>query len=254
MELKTRIDRTAVLFRGARHAIALTGAGISTPSGIPDFRTPGTGLWEQDDPMEVASIQAFRRHPEAFYRWARPLVRLVQEAQPNPAHIALARMEAAGLLEAVLTQNIDGLHHRAGSENVLELHGHWRSVTCLACYCSVPAEEALAAVVRGEVPHCSACGGVVKPDTVLFGEQLPSLVWIEAMEQVRKADLVLVAGSYLQVVPAAKLPAFVCAGGGHVIIVNNEETYADEFAAVVFREDVVEVLPRLAAALLEETA
>ena len=120
------IERTADLLCNARHAIALTGAGVSTPSGIPDFRSPGSGMWEQVDPFEVASIIAFRRQPEVFFNWLRPLARLLQEAQPNPAHVALAQLEAAGIVKAVITQNIDGLHQKAGSQCVLEVHGHMR--------------------------------------------------------------------------------------------------------------------------------
>jgi NAD-dependent deacetylase len=201
--------------------------------------------------MEVASIHSFRRRPERFYHWVRPMVRLVWEAEPNPAHVALAQLEAAGCLKAVLTQNIDGLHQRAGSQRVLELHGHLRRVTCLNCFHTAPAEEALAAVMEDRVPTCSRCGGVVKPDVVLFGEQLPSEVFITAMEEVRAADLVLVAGSSLQVVPVSKMPALVRSAGGEVIVVNNEPTYADDFAAAVFHQDVAEVLPRLAHAYLE---
>lgn len=251
MPFDPRIELAATLIRRARHAIALTGAGISTPSGIPDFRTPGRGLWEQADPMAVASIHSFRRHPERFYRWVRPMVRLMWEAQPNPAHVALAELETAGGLKAILTQNIDGLHQRAGSQRVLELHGHLRAVTCLECFRTTSAEEALEAVMEDRVPTCQHCGGVVKPDVVLFGEQLPSEVFIAAMEEVRKADLVLVAGSSLQVVPVSKVPALVHSAGGEVIVVNNEPTYADDFAAAVFHQDVAEILPRLAHAYLD---
>lgn len=251
MPFDARIELAASLLRRSHHAIALTGAGISTPSGIPDFRTPGSGLWERADPMKVASIHSFRRHPERFYRWVRPMVRLMWEAQPNPAHVALAELEAMDCLKAVLTQNIDGLHQRAGSERVLELHGHLRAVTCLECFRTTPAEEALAAVMEDCVPVCRHCGGVVKPDVVLFGEQLPSEVFIAAMEEVRAADLVLVAGSSLQVVPVSKVPALVHSAGGEVIIVNNEPTYADAFAAAVFHQDVAQVLPRIARAVLD---
>ncbi len=252
MERSEKLRRVATLVRRARHAVALTGAGISTPSGIPDFRTPGEGLWEKADPMEVASIYAFRRNPQAFYLWVRPVVDLIENAQPNPAHLALARLEADGRLKAVITQNIDGLHQRAGSRTVLELHGHLRTVTCLNCFQSQPAEAALETVRRGEVPLCSWCGGVVKPDVILFGEQLPLAVLAEAMEHVRKADLILVVGSSLMVMPAAKLPALVHSGGGEVVIFNKQATYADRFAAAVFHEDVAEVLPLLVQACLEE--
>jgi len=252
-ELEARIREAAALLREARHAIALTGAGISTPSGIPDFRSPGTGLWEKADPMEIASLSAFRRHPETFYRWVRPMIDVILSAQPNPAHVALAQLEAAGRLQAVLTQNIDGLHQRAGSQVVLELHGHLRETACLQCYRTTPAEEAIEAIREGKVPTCPVCGGVLKPKAILFGEQLPSDVVNLAMEHVWLADLILVVGSSLTVLPAAKMPAYVHSMGGHVIVVNRQRTYADDFAAVVFHEDVVEVLPRLVQACLGET-
>ncbi len=252
-ELEAKLERAANLLRNARHAVVLTGAGISTPSGIPDFRSPGSGLWEKDDPMEVASIYALRQNPRRFYEWVRPLIALMRQAQPNPAHIALARLEAAGRIQAVITQNIDGLHQRAGSRVVLELHGHLRTATCLNCFRQVPAEGLEEVVERGEVPRCSVCGGVMKPDTILFGEQLPTEVFIAAMEHARRADLMLVVGSSLMVMPAAKLPAVTHASGGALLIFNQQSTYADAFAAAVFHADVVETLPRLAEMCLGET-
>jgi len=241
----------ADLLRQARHAVAFTGAGISTPSGIPDFRTPGEGLWEKADPMKVASIHTFRRAPEIFYSWVRPLIDTLNAAEPNQAHSALAELERSGRLKAVITQNIDGLHQRAGSHEVLELHGHLRTMTCLDCFRNWPTEDALDAVRGGDVPRCRICGGVVKPDAILFGEQLPSSVFIAGMEHVRRADLILVIGSSLVIMPAAKLPALVHAKGGNVLIFNREATYADAFAAAVFRDDAAEVLPRLVEECLE---
>lgn len=251
-DVDAKLERVAALLRNARHAVVLTGAGISTPSGIPDFRSPGSGLWEKDDPMEVASLYALRRDPQRFYRWVRPLVSLMRQAQPNPAHIALAQLEAAGRIQAVITQNIDGLHQRAGSRVVLELHGHLRTATCLNCFRQTSAEGLEETVERGEVPRCPYCGGVVKPDVILFGEQLPTDVLIAAMEHARQADLMLVVGSSLMVMPAAKLPAITHASGGSVLIFNQQSTYADAFAAAVFHADVVETLPRLAKRCLEE--
>jgi NAD-dependent deacetylase len=251
MEFEAKLELVARLLRRAHHAVALTGAGISTPSGVPDFRTPGKGLWEHADPMEVASIYSFRRHPETFFKWVRPMVKLILEAQPNPAHVALARLETAGHLKAVLTQNIDGLHQRAGSRHVLELHGHLREATCLSCFCTASAEEVLEAVMQDRVPTCSQCGGLLKPDVVMFGEQLPHQVFNAAMREIHRADVILVAGSSLMVTPVAKMPALVRAAGGEVIVVNQEATYADTFAAAVFHADVAEVLPLVVNVCLE---
>jgi NAD-dependent deacetylase len=167
------IRQAADLLRAARYAVALTGAGVSTPSGIPDFRSPGAGLWAQTDPYEVASLDAFVRRPAAYYDWVRPLARLIKTAQPNPAHLALAELERTGYLKAIITQNFDGLHQAAGSKVVFELHGSHREATCLKCLNITPAAAYMDQVIEtGAVPHCQ-CGGVLKPNTVLFGEMLP---------------------------------------------------------------------------------
>jgi NAD-dependent deacetylase len=249
-----RIALAARLLREARYAVALTGAGISTPSGIPDFRSPGGGLWERVNPMIVASSYSFRLRPRAFYDWVRPLAEKIMRAEPNPAHVALADLEAAGRLQAVITQNIDGLHQKAGSREVLELHGHVREATCTRCYRVVPTGDFLADfLASSHVPRCTECGGVMKPNVVLFGEQLPAGSFDAARAHVRRADLLLVAGSYLEVMPASQLPLLVHESGGRVIVVNLMPTYIDEVAEVVIRADVAEVLPRIARACLEES-
>jgi len=244
-----RIARAARLLREARYAVALTGAGISTPSGIPDFRSPGSGLWERVDPVAVASLYAFRRSPEAFYDWIRPLAELLRDAVPNPGHLALARLEAAGYLRAVITQNIDDLHQAAGSVEVLEVHGHLRSATCIDCYRARPTTGLLRRFVRDRnMPCCPACGGVMKPDVVLFGEQLPIDVINAARAHVDSADLMLVAGSSLEVEPVSRLPMRIHSQGGRLIVVNLGSTYIDEAADVVIHGDVATVLPRIARA------
>ena len=243
------IARIGALLRQAHHAVALTGAGHSTPSGIPDFRSPGIGLWESTDPMEVASLYAFRRNPEAFYAWIQPLAATLLVAEPNAGHRALARLEAGGWLKAIITQNIDGLHQRAGSREVLELHGHMRELTCIGCYRVVPsAELADEFICSGEVIRCDVCGGVMKPNVVLFGEQLPIDVVNRAMTHVRQADLMLVAGSSLEVLPASHLPLLVHEHAGRLVVVNLTPTYIDDVAEVVIHADVAEVLPRVARA------
>ena len=246
-----QVCEAAGLLRGARRAVALTGAGISTPSGIPDFRSAESGMWQQDDPLEVASIYGFRENPRRFYDWVRPLAQTLRTAQPNPAHLALARLEAMGRLTSVITQNIDMLHSRAGSRQVLEVHGHLREVTCIACYHMMPADEPLAAWLdRQELPRCPHCGGAMKPNAILFGEQLPAKVFTEARLAAKKCDVMLVAGSSLEVFPAADLPAVALDAGAKVIVVNREPTYVDHRAAVVIRGDVAAVLP----ALVDEVA
>jgi NAD-dependent deacetylase len=240
------ITRAAELLCGARYAVALSGAGISTPSGIPDFRSPASGLWNRVDPFAVASIFAFRRRPEDFYEWVYPLARQIAEAQPNPAHLALARLESAGLLRAVITQNIDGLHQAAGSRCVHEVHGHLRQATCMRCSKVVSTDSLIADfIAHHHVPHC-ACGGVLKPNVVLFGELLPAETWAAAERDAAACDLMLVAGSSLEVEPVVGLPLVAADHGARFIIVNYEPTTMDRQADVVIHQDVAEVLPRLA--------
>jgi NAD-dependent deacetylase len=249
-----RIRQAADLLGAARYAVALSGAGVSTASGIPDFRSPGSGLWEQADPYEVASLDGFVRRPAAYYAWVRPLTRLVRAAQPNPAHLALAELERRGLLKATITQNIDGLHQAAGSRVVLELHGSHREATCMKCLKIVPASEYIDQVIEtGDVPLCE-CGGVLKPNTVLFGEMLPVGTFHRAEEAARQCDLMLVAGTSLEVAPASNLPELALQHGAGLIIVNRQRTALDDRATVVIHDDVTRILPALLQAAIGEGA
>jgi len=250
-QLRPAVDRAADLLRRAGHAVALTGAGISTPSGIPDFRSAGVGLWERYDPMAVASLTRFRYSPEAFYDFLQPLASQILAAAPNAAHRALARLEQAGRLVGVITQNIDQLHQRAGSQHVLEVHGNVQRATCIACYREVLAGPYLREFVEhGTVPRCTACGGVLKPNVILFGEELPRATFNQARAWCAAADLLLVVGSSLEVTPASLLPQVALEAGARLIIINREPTYLDQRAEAVFRQDLVEVLPDLAAEVL----
>ncbi len=241
------LEVSAELITSAKKTVALTGAGISTPSGIPDFRSNSSGLWENFDPISVASLLSFRYQPEDFFKWVRPLVRNILSARPNPAHIALARLEDAGLLAGVITQNIDDLHRRAGSKHLYEIHGHLRQATCISCYRKVAAGDVLKNFAdTGLVPYCELCGGLLKPDVVLIGEQLPHEIVSEAMKLLEDCDLIIVAGSSMRVTPACTFPIKPLDEGAHMVIINNDPTYLDERADVVFREDIAEVLPRLA--------
>jgi NAD-dependent deacetylase len=245
------IERAADLIRGTRSGIALTGAGISTPSGIPDFRSSGSGLWEHFDPIDVASLAAFRYRPERFFDWVRPLAEKIMHAEPNPAHFALAKLERAGFLTAVVTQNIDDLHRKAGSQKILEIHGHLRESTCVECFRRYPSGRLLQHFLEtGEIPRCPACGGILKPNVVLYGEQLPFQIVQEAQTLISDSDLILVVGSSLEVTPAAVFPVQALNAGGHLVIVNREPTYLDSRADVIFRQDAAVVLPRLAEEVL----
>ena len=250
--MEDNLRMAADLLREAEYAVALTGAGISTPSGIPDFRSPGTGLWEEVRPMFVASIWAFRLRPRAFYDWMRPLAHKILEAEPNAAHRALADLEAAGRLKAVITQNIDGLHQAAGSQQVLELHGHTRTATCLDCGRTVDTGPLIEEFLAGKVPRCASCGGLLKPDVVLFGEMLPANVFLAAQMECEQCDLLLVAGSSLGVVPASELPLVALEAGADLVIVNLEPTLLDSQARVVIGCDVATALPAIVEEVLGE--
>lgn len=236
----------ASLLSNAKHAVALTGAGISTPSGIPDFRSSKDGLWKKYNPFEVASLSAFRVRPERFYEWFRPLTRNIVEAQPNSAHVAISQLEKHGIIKSVITQNVDGLHQRAGSVNVLEVHGTLNTMTCGSCYTKYSSSEFIEPYLEnGTIPHCRKCSGILKPDAILFEEQLPRKTWQKVEAELKKCDLLVVVGSSLEVVPVANLPYQTISAGGKLIIINNEPTYIDSRADVVLHENVVEALPAI---------
>jgi NAD-dependent deacetylase len=246
-QTKTNIEYTAELLRKAKYAVVLTGAGISTPSGIPDFRSEGTGLWSRDEPLEVASLSTFRTDPERFFVWFRPLASQIFNASPNPAHGALAELEKAGRIHSVITQNIDALHHKAGSSNVIEMHGTLRTLSCTGCFQNLEAKDYLKPFVeQGELPRCPDCNGLLKPDVILFGEQLPQKAWYDAQRESRRCDLMLVAGSSLEVLPVAGLPMQAIDRGSHLVILNNATTYLNVRADVVIQEDVAAILPAIA--------
>lgn len=246
-QTRNSIEFAGDLVRQSKHTVVLTGAGLSTPSGIPDFRSEGTGLWSRDEPMEVASLTTFRIDPQKFFQWFRPLAGQIFSAQPNPAHFALARLEKAGYIQAVITQNIDVLHQKAGSQLVIEMHGSMRTLTCIRCYHQEQTAPYLSPFVeRGEIPACPKCGQVMKPDVILFGEQLPQNAWFQAQREARQCDLMLVAGSSLEVLPVAGLPMQALDRGAHLIIVNNSPTYLNVRADVAIMEDVAAVIPAIA--------
>ncbi len=248
MNFEEQIQKATNLIKHAKKVVVLTGAGISTPSGIPDFRSAGSGLWKKFNPMEVASIGAFHQNPNRFYEWVRPLVQKILDAKPNSAHIALAELESKGYIDAVITQNIDNLHQVAGSKNVLEVHGHIREINCLKCYAVYDATPIIKQfAIDGSIPKCSKCGsGSLKPNVVLFGEMLPAQVMIEAEKAVDEADLMLVAGSSLEVSPISEMPHRVVLHGKKIIVVNLQDTYIGSKADVVIQRNVVDVLPKIA--------
>ncbi len=245
------LEQMLSLLRAATHAVTLTGAGISTASGVPDFRGDHAGLWRHSDPLSVASIWAFHDDPEQFYRWIRPVILKAKAARPNPAHVALAELERAGHLKAVITQNIDSLHQQAGNRRVLELHGHTRTATCLSCHHNLPSDALWSAALNGGPPSpCPQCGGLLKPDFVLFGEPLPYEAISAAQEETLACDLMLVIGTSLEVMPAADLPLLAKRRGARLVLVNLTPTPLDDRMDVVIRADVVKTLHELRRALL----
>jgi NAD-dependent deacetylase len=239
----------AGLLREADRAIVLTGAGVSTASGIPDFRSPRTGLWANVDPMKVASIRAFSGDPVEFWSYYRQRLASLADVAPNPAHSALARLEERGMVHGLVTQNVDRLHRRAGSRAVVEVHGSVDFAVCLVCGARYPHQRMVDDLDGPKgIPTCD-CGAILKPGVVLFGEDLPAEEYAQAVAWVEEADVLLVAGTSLQVWPVAGLPQLALAGGATLIIVNATPTDYDREATVVERGRVEEVLPALARVL-----
>ncbi len=246
------LARLAQLIREADSVVALTGAGISVPSGIPDFRTPRTGLWSNVDPMEVAHIDAFHRDPARFWAFYGDRFASLQGKRPNGAHRALAALERAGLLDALITQNIDMLHRRAGSAEPIEVHGSIATCSCLSCPGAVVELARVRELIDGAadgVPRCAACGAPLKPDVVLFGELLDARALARAQELCAGADVLLCVGSSLEVHPVAGLPLLTEGAGGSVAILTQGPTPLDSLAAVRLHGDVVAELEGLLAAL-----
>ena len=242
----------AELIRRRQPTVVLTGAGISTESGIPDFRSP-TGIWADVDPMEYASLRAFRADPEKVWSFYAKRIDMLTGAEPNEGHRAIAELERMGLVSAVVTQNIDLLHTRAGSEDVVEVHGSIRTASCLECgrvyekVDTVGGAPRFAGAATG-VPRCADCGAVLKPDVVFFGELLPRAAIDRAYELARSAALMLVVGSALEVYPVADLPLETLRSGGSLAIVNRGETPLDARAELKIDGSAGETL----SAVLEE--
>jgi NAD-dependent deacetylase len=238
----------ASLIRDRGPAVVLTGAGMSTESGIPDFRS-ASGVWAEVDPFEVASIDAFRRDPLRVWRWYGPRIGGLLAAEPNAGHVALAALERAGHVRAVVTQNIDLLHTRAGSADVVEVHGSIARFPCLACGGVETLDAVLAQLETREAPLCGSCAEIVKPGVVMFGELLPEAAIERAERFARESGLLLVVGSSLQVWPVAGLPGTTVRAGGALAILNFGETPYDGSAELVVRRPSALVLDEVARTL-----
>jgi len=245
------VAELAELLSTSESAVALTGAGISVPSGIPDFRSPGTGLWENVDPMEVAHIDAWRHDPDRFWGFYAERFASLRDKQPNPAHQALAELERRGLIRGVITQNVDRLHRLAGTQKLVEVHGSIEWSVCLECRGRVPLDRVVRMVEKagGGAPECEACLMPLKPDVILFGELLPEDAIQEAHRLALEADLILCVGSSLEVYPVAGLPAVTRGAGGRIALVTQGPTPYDSEADVKLEGDVVEELGAVLRAL-----
>lgn len=247
--LSPQVEQLIEEMARARHITVLTGAGISTESGLPDFRSPG-GLWAQEDPARLASLEALEREPLRFFRFYQQRLRRLAGARPNPAHYALAELQRRGRIGLIATQNVDGLHQQAGAVDVVELHGSLAWARCHRCGRRFDASVLDRPIESLEdIPRCDRCGGVVRPDVVLFGELLPELAYRRALAAAQQCDAMLVVGSSLEVYPAAGLPEVALACGAKLFIVNLSETPYDDRASVVVHARAGEVLPLVARAL-----
>jgi NAD-dependent deacetylase len=242
------VSRLAELIRERQPCVVLTGAGVSTESGIPDFRSP-RGLWAKFDPLEYGSIEAFRADPRKVWSFYKPRMSMLTEAEPNAAHRALAELEELGFVDAVVTQNIDLLHERAGSLEVVEVHGSIRTSTCPGCGRGYALAQVLDLLAAAEAPECPECGGILKPDVVFFGELLPAAAIDRAYELARRARLLLVVGSALEVYPVAGLPLETIGVGGELAIVNRGPTGLDGQASLKIDGSAGEILAQVVAEL-----
>lgn len=239
--LKRKVCDLAELIEVSNYTVALTGAGVSTESGIPDFRSKDSGLWQEVDPYQVASYRNFRKNPDKFYNfWAEKFSRL-SEAEPNTTHQMLTYLEKKGLLKWVITQNIDNLHQKAGTENVLEPHGNYKRGYCIKCKQKYKTSDILKKVNQNGVPRCGSCGGLLKPDVVLFGESLPQ-DFQKSMQVVKRCNLQICLGTSLSVYPVADLVSQAKATNGQVAIINRGPTSFDHLAGLVIHGELNRVM------------
>lgn len=249
--MNARISEAAKMIREANCAIALTGAGMSVASGIPDFRSPG-GLWSKYDPDQVVSTSALHKKPENVWKFLDEVMCLIGRAEPNPAHKALAEIEQAGFLKAVITQNIDGLHQLAGSTTVIEYHGNCRYFYCMGCSESYPLKKVIERGKGHEPPRCKSCGGLIRPDIVFFGERIPGEALDEGEFYANGSDLVIVAGTSGEVAPANLIPAQIKRNGGRMIEISKNGSAYSSVSDLSLYGPVEEILPAIADELIKK--
>ncbi|MHA1110658.1 MAG: SIR2 family NAD-dependent protein deacylase [Promethearchaeota archaeon] len=240
-------EKAAKLIHGSKYLVVLTGAGISTESGIPDFRSPKTGLWSKYSP-DISSLANFLRNPLSFWKMAREMAPLIVKARPNKGHQAIAELDKMGILKGLVTQNIDGLHQKAGNPIVQELHGNATELRCVACHGRIP----LKTVIQNHRPEddkypptCPQCGGELMLNVVLFEQMLPRGMWFESVAMSQKADVMIVVGSSLLVAPADTLPQYTVKYGGKLIIINKTPTDFDKKATLVIQGESSYILSQI---------
>ena len=240
------IKQIAKKIRNSNKTILFSGAGISTPSGIPDFRSTSSGLWNKSDPMQVASLSAFENNPKIFFDWLHPLVIKSRDASPNQAHRIIAEMQRSDIIQTIITQNIDGLHQKAGAKEVLELHGNLNGMRCNTCEIEYKDSRFFTRFEEfREIPVCPACGSVLKPNIILYEETLPQNIWDQAVTASLNADTFIVVGSSLEVFPASSLPVMAYEHGATLCINNFSSTSCDTLTKYVFHMDVVVFFQKL---------
>ncbi len=251
-EYEPQIQHAADLVRRSSRIVVFTGAGVSTESGIPDFRSPG-GIWDRYQPVDFSEFLESRSARERYWIRSRETYPVLAAAEPNPAHLAIAKLEKAGKLDCVITQNVDGLHQKAGNspEKVIELHGNTHWVVCLNCDHRSPREGWQPVLTSGvAVPECPDCGGMLKVLTVSFGQPMPEMETEEAMRRSRQCDLFIAVGSSLVVYPAAQMPLYALDAGAKLVVVNLTPTYVDDHADVVIRSKAGPALSAMVEAAL----
>jgi len=248
--LEEKIDKIAELIRNSENIVILTGAGMSTESGIADFRSPNTGLWEKVDPYEFGSINSYVANTGKNLKFMLEMGMNIFRAKPNKGHKTITKLQKMGKLKGVITQNIDGLHQKAHTKNIIELHGTANEARCIRCHKVFPITTMINQVIQGNYsPSCKLCNGLLKPNAIFFGEPLLSETLINADKMIEDCDLMIVLGSSLLVYPAAHYPDKARSLGAKLVIINIQETHIDDYAEVVIHDKIGEVFPRIVAKL-----
>lgn len=244
--LEEKIEKIAELIQNSNNIVILTGAGMSTESGIADFRSPNTGLWEKVDPYEFGSINSYVANTSKNLKFMLEMGMTIFQAKPNKGHKSITKLQKMGKLKGVVTQNIDGLHQKAHTKNIVELHGTANEARCIRCHKVFPITTMINQVLQGNYsPSCEECNGLLKPNAIFFGEPLLSETLINADKMIEECDLMIVLGSSLIVYPAAHYPDKALSIGAKLVIINIQETHIDDYAEVVIHEKIGEVFPQI---------